>query len=223
MATQTIEIVRNAGYTETYNLATLPTSPGPKSVVFAMHDTVAVSRSPFTGLTQTQIWPGADYWEVQIALPPMPRSEAAPWIAFFMSLRGQANVFQIGDPGGVSPQGTPIGAPVVNGANPSTNNLPGATTLYTRGWQENAFRLLLPGDYLQIGYRLYTCLDTVNSDASGDASFTIWPSLREQPADGTTITFANTTGLFRLSDNARQWTNDYNRLLTMTLQATEAI
>jgi hypothetical protein len=200
----------------------MPGCPAPRTVTFTQHDAVASTRASFTNLTQTQIWPGADWWEVDITLPPMNRAEAAPWIAFLAQLQGQANVFQIGDPDGVTPLGTPLGDPVVNGTN-DTNNTPGTTMLYTRGWQASAFRLLMPGSYLQIGYRLYMCLDTVDSDTNGDASFTVWPSIREQPADGTAITLHNATGLFRLSANARQWSRDVDHLYSISFKATEAL
>jgi hypothetical protein len=222
MALTQITITRNTGYTQTFNLATMPTSPAPRTVMFTHHDAVASTRSAFTNLTQTQIWPGADWWEVDITLPPMNRTEAAPWIAFLGQLQGQANVFQIGDPGAISPLGTPLGAPLVNGTS-DTYNTPGTTTLYTRGWQASAFRLLLPGSYLQIGYRLYMCLDVVDSDSNGDASFTIWPSIREQPADGTAITLHSTTGLFRLQANSRKWSNDVMQLYAISFKATEAL
>lgn len=222
MAISQITITRNTGYTETFSLASLPSSPAPRSVKFAASDTVAITRSPFTQLTKTQTWPGADFWQVQVTLPPMLRADAANWIGFLMSLRGQANVFQIGDPDGTSPLGNPIGAPLVDGS-VNTNNTPASTTLYTKGWQANAFRLLLPGSYLQIGYRLYTCLDVVHSDSSGNASFGIWPSIREQPADGTAITLANTTGLFRLCTNTRQWNNDVFQRYSVNFTAVEAL
>lgn len=207
---------------QTFTLAALPPKPGPKSIVFSMHDAVATMRSQFTNLTQTLTWPGADYWEVEVTLPPMARCDAANWIAFLMSLRGQANVFQIGDLEGAKPLGMTEGVPLVDGT-VNTNNQPGQTTLYTRGWKTSGFRLLLPGSYLQIGYRLYTCLDVVDSDSNGNANFTIWPSIRETPADGTAISLANATGLFRLSDNARQWSYDVAQLYGISFKATEAL
>jgi hypothetical protein len=227
MALSEIAIVRNTGYNQTLNLATMPSCPEPRSVTFTANDTTATSRSVLTGITQTQIWPGADYWDIQVNLPPMKRNEAAAWIAFLMSLQGQANVFQIGDPDGKVPLGVAatgqIGAPQVNTSSPSTMNLPGTTTLSTMGWAASQFRLILPGTYLQIGYRLYVCLDVVDSDVDGNATFSIWPSLREQPANGTAIQLKNTTGLFRLASNARQWSNDVAQLYGISFKATEAI
>jgi hypothetical protein len=222
MSTSSISITRSTGYVEEFNLAPLPASPGPRSVQFNVSDSVAATRYPFTNITKTQTWPGADYWDIQVTMPPMARCDAANWIAFLMNLRGQANVFQIGDLEGAAPLGNPRGVPLVNGT-VDTNNLPTTTTLYTRGWEPSTFRLLLPGSYLQIGYRLHMCLDVVDSDAGGNASFSIWPSIREQPADGTPITLANTVGLFRLAMNTRQWSYDVAQLYGISFRATEVL
>jgi hypothetical protein len=222
MSTTSISITRSTGYVEDFNLVSLPSKPGPRSVQLTMNDAVAATRYPFTNVTRTQTWPGADSWDIQVTLPPMARCDAANWIAFLMNLRGQANVFQIGDLEGAAPLGEPVGAPLVDGTDDAVNTAT-STTLYTKGWEPSTFRLLLPGSYLQIGYRLHMVLDVVNSDGSGKASFSVWPSLREQPADGTPITLAHTTGLFRLAANTRQWNYDVVQLYGISFRATEVL
>jgi len=62
--------------------------------------------------------------------------------------------------------------------------------------------MLMTGDYLQIGYRLYRVLQNVYADAFGNASISLWPNLRDQPADGTAIVTRNCKGLFRLASNS---------------------
>lgn len=124
----------------------LPTHPAPKSIELAMNDTNAMSRSPFTGSTQVQAWPGADWWDAQIALPQMNASDAAVWSAYLAECRGILNVFVLSDPTYTGPKGTVKGAPVVSGVNNAM-----ATTLTTRGWTPNSFGLLKPGDYFQLG------------------------------------------------------------------------
>ena len=61
---------------------------------------------------------------------------------------------------------------------------------------------LLTGDYIQIGYRLYKVLDAAKVDGDGHATLSIWPPLRDQPADGTTIITRNCKGLFRFKNNS---------------------
>lgn len=187
-----------------YTLIALPAKPAPAAITVTLQDSVAIVESPYVPTqNQTQIWPAADRWSMQIELPPMARATAMPWIAFLGALQGMQNVFQVGDPLGRAPLGVAAGAPVV--AAGSGLNAVGAVSLSTRGWTANKYGQLLPGDYLQIGLRLHQVTAQVNSDASGNATIAIWPSLRETPADGTAIDLTNPVGVFRLSSNKRQW------------------
>jgi hypothetical protein len=203
-----------------YNSASIlafPTSPAPKSIELGMNDTVAMSRSPFTGQTQTQAWPGADMWDASIALPKLNADEAAVWSAFLAECRGMLNVFYLSDPAYTGPKGTVMGKPLVNGVQNAM-----ATSLNTKGWTPNSFRLLLPGDYIQVGNRLHRVLDQVNSDGSGYATISIWPSLREATTDGQAINLNKPKGLFRLAENRRSVLTDETRLSGVSLKAIEA-
>jgi hypothetical protein len=81
--------------------------------------------------------------------------------------------------------------------------------------------LLLPGDYLQVGYRLHRVLDIVNSDSSGNAVISVWPSLREVPAASAPIILNNPMGLFRLATNKRTWSTDATRLTRLSIPLME--
>lgn len=200
------------------SLVATPSSPGLRSVEFTMKDTVATVVSPFTGQVQAMQWPGADMWGGTFTLPPLTQSEAASWIAFLMELRGMANAFQMGDPLYTQPLGTPSGTPVVNNLLSGTNGNPAMSqTLTTSGWTPSTNGLLLPGDYIQIGYRLHRVLDQVNSDSSGNNTVEIWPSLREQPANDSTVVTSNTQGLFRLATNSRKVSFDITRLTSLSI------
>jgi len=204
----------------TYNSASIiafPTHPAPRQIELGMNDAVAISRSPFTGSTQVQAWAGSDFWDASIALPKMVGCDASVWAAFLAECRGMLNVFFLSDPAYKGAQGTASGTPLVNGA-----QSPMATSLNTKGWTPSSFRLLLPGDYLQVGNRLHRVLDVVNSDASGNASITIWPSLRDAVTDGQAINLNNPQGLFRLANNRRSLTADETLLSAVTLKAVEA-
>lgn len=206
----------------TYTLIALPSSPAPAAISVTMTDTVAVVESPFVpAQTQTQIWPAADRWTFQIELPKMPRAVAVNWIAFLASLQGMTNVFQIGDPLGRNPAGAASGAPVVAAA--SGVNAVGSVALATRGWSPNLYRQLLPGDYIQVGLRLYQVTAQVNADASGNATLAIWPSLRETPADATKVSLIKPVGVFRLSSNKRQWHASPAQLTEIGFTCTEVI
>lgn len=211
---QTITIGSN-----TYNLVALPASPGAAQIEIAMNDAVSVVASPFTRQTQTQQWPGGDWWEATVTLPPMTAKTAAAWRGFLAELRGRANVFQLSDPSAYPAQ-SGVGAPVA--ATSGGANAPMTQSLVTRGWPASAFRLLLPGQQFQIGYRLHTVCEVVNSDAGGNATLTIWPSLRETPADGTQIVLAKPAGLFRLAQNRRAVQASPMRGVQMSFECEEA-
>ena len=111
--------------------------------------------------------------------------------------------------------------PVVNNGG-GVNNLTGATNLVTAGWAVSKARILLPGCYLQIGYRLHMVLQTVSSDSGGNATINVWPSIREQPTDASAINFNAPKGLFRLADNARQVSVAVTRLGAIGVKCVEA-
>lgn len=198
------------------SLVALPASPGFRTLEFEFNESVAVSKSVFTGQVQTQRWPGADYLSGTFSLPPLTQAQADEWISALMLLRGPLNAFQIGDPLKKSPRGNPKGAPVVNGVVTATSN-----SITTRGWQASRIGVLQPGDYVQVGYRLYRSLVRVDTDASGDATFPVFPSVREDMADGVTIGLSKTKGLFRLVNNQNKWSTDYTRLSALSCQFVE--
>jgi hypothetical protein len=150
----------------------------------------------------------------------MTELQAGYWKAFMGAMRGRLNVFQVGDVNRPNPLGLAKGSPLVNGG-VSGGNAVSSYTLYTRNWTPSIYRQLLPGDYLQVGYRLHMAVAEVDSDSSGNAAISICPSLRETPADGTTIKLVNTQGIFRFTNNQRQWHTTVDRLSQFSLQARE--
>lgn len=69
-----------------------------------------MSASPFTGSQQIFEWP-AEWWEAEVSLPPMQRTNAARWNSFLLSLRGRSGTFYLGDSGARTPQGVLSGYP----------------------------------------------------------------------------------------------------------------
>jgi len=194
-----------------------PASPAaPATIDFTLQDIVASVDNPFTGAQQFQDWQ-TSFIEASVSMPPLTAKQAPAWIAFLMSLRGSLNVFQLGDPLRTAPQGSGAGSPAVNGANQT------GYSLLTKGWTASAAGVLLPGDWLQIGYRLYSNLAIVNADGSGGATLSIWPQLRESPADSDAIILNNTKGLFRLAANTRKFSEAANRTYGMQFEIREAL
>jgi hypothetical protein len=190
----------------TVTLVALPTCIAPKMVEPWIVDSVGSVAYPFSGQTQTQEWPGADKLGMMVTLPPLTLDQAAEFKAFLMQMRGIRNAVQLPDYKALTPRGV-IGAsvPLVDGT-VSSNNRAGSQLLVTKGWEPGKFRMLLPGDALQIGYRLHYNLEAVASDVNGNATLKIWPAHREKPADGTPLSFKRPLGLFRLGENRRGWT-----------------
>ena len=201
----------------TYNLVAMPGTPAPAAIEFEMSDTVSAVVNPFTQQQQTQYWGGGDMWRAKVTLPPMKHPQVAAWKAFLAQLSGVANVLQLGDPDATAPLGSGAGTPVTTG----TNNAM-ATSLTTSGWTASQSGVLEPGDYFQLGYRLYMVVGAaVNSDTNGDATISIWPSLREAPAPGVELTLVNAVGLFRLAKNQRGWQASPRRATTISFDVEE--
>jgi hypothetical protein len=209
---------------KTFTLITLPSYPCFSDIDFTLTDNVAVVESPYVpSQSQTQTWPGADAWAAQVQLPPLDRVTAAPWKSFLADCRGMMNVFQLGDHSAPLVQGDASqNIPLVDGT-VSTNNAYTSTTLFTKGWKPNQTRLLLPSDYLQVGYRLYmvTGQALINSDSNGNAQIPIFPSLRETPPDGTPLVLSHPVGLFRLAANKRDWHTAVTKFTTISFKAIE--
>lgn len=206
-----------------WQIVPMPTAPAPRQVDFSQNDTVGEVTSPFTFTGQHQYWAGGDYWKLNVSLPSMPKRQADKWIGWFGALRGKTNVFQFGPPEHRYPStyGT-INAlsPVIDGANNSTSIM-----IATRGWTPN-YEVLNPGDYIQIGYRLYLIVGPPDAgyvaDADGKCTLEIWPSLREALTDGVAITFVDPQGMFRLQDNERQYSAAAGKPYALSFKAVEA-
>ncbi len=166
---------------------------------------VASSESPFTLEKEIQVHQGQK-WHFLVSLPVMGRSEAEPWISFFLKLNGMQGTFLMSPPDAMEPQGVASGAPVVAGAGQTGQEL------LTSGWTPSMQGILKAGDYISIGSgalsRLHKVLSDVDSDAGGLATLDIWPRLREVPPDLAPITTSEPKGLFRLSSNEMPYAAD---------------
>jgi hypothetical protein len=196
---------------------TLPTSPGVKRVNLRQASAVAVSQNPYTLSAQIQKHAG-QMWGADISLPMMTRAQAEAWFCFLLKLNGQEGTFLLGDPTAKNPRGVGMGTPLVNGGSQT------GQTLNTKGWPISTTGLLLAGDFLSIGYRLYKALGDVSSDASGYATIDIWPRLRDIPADNQVISISDCKGLFRLADNGNPiFSASEDKLYDFSFSCVEAI
>jgi hypothetical protein len=181
------------------------TSPGvtaPSSIEWDPQEKVSESDGSFAYQSQVFDWQQS-MWAGQVSFPPMARYAADMWSAFILECRGQANAFMMGDPKAVLPKGPALGTPVVSGAGQT------GYSLVTRGWAPGVVSILLPGDFIQVGNRLYKILVPANTDANGNSTLTVWPNLRDLPADAVTVQTRACKGLFRLAKNTgNKWSTN---------------
>lgn len=204
---------------------TLPFSVRSASSIKITQATVSgAQESPFSKVENVQVGTGQK-WQADITLPPMRRDTGAPeWFAALVSLNGPEGTFYLGDTAFTAPRGVATGTPVVNGAGQSGYDLA------TRGWTASTANIMRAGDWLQVGTgisaRLYMVMIDAASDASGDATLTLWPKIRQSPsapADGASIVTSSPVGVFRLTA-AAPWQIDNRRLITgLTFSAIEAL
>lgn len=206
----------------TYPL-TLPVTTIVSSAVLRMRSVVAVTRSAFTGQEQVQTHQGR-LWEMLFIYPPMVRADAEQLIAFLAKLNGREGTFLAGDPNGATPRGTASsdpGTPLVVGSSQSGSDLD------IDGAPAGASGYLLAGDYISLGIgattHLHKILDDVNVDSGGTATLTIWPTIREDPVDGATVTVSNTLGHFRLTENVSEFSINVAQHYGIEFEAVEAI
>jgi len=170
------------------------TSPTPfktQQVTWKQVSVVSFAMSPFTGQRQVQKMQ-AQYWEFDMTLPPLLRTNAQAVAAFLLSLNGSEGTFYYGPVLDAIPLGIGTGTPLVNGANQAGQDLA------TNGWTPNTPGILKAGDWVQVGQYLHRNLVDVNSDATGHATLSLWPMIRPNIADNTTIITRNPVGIFYL-------------------------
>lgn len=170
-----------------WNIVTLPAYPPPARIEWRLGDIVAASRSQFSLEQEQPTAFNASRMRASLTYPTMQNSQALQFLAFLASLQGKSNIFLWGDPQNIAPQNSGASGGTVSGANQIGYELVTTSSSMT------------PGDWIQLGMRLYR----VQAVAGG--TLTIWPNLRESPADGIAVVINNTQGLWRLAANKRKY------------------
>jgi len=156
-----------------------------------------------------------------MSFPPMKPENAEQVATFLLKLNGMYGTFLMGDPINKTPRGVGTGTPLVKGAGQVGNEL------VTDGWTINTPNILKAGDWIQLGSgatsRLHKVLDNVNSDATGTATLTLFPSLRSSPADNAAIVTTDTVGVWRLSTNDIEYNIQTGQFYGITLACMEAL
>jgi hypothetical protein len=204
----------------TYPL-TFPTTVAPVRSEWGITRAIAQSQSPFTFTTQVHRFTGAK-WYANITLPPMNRTQANEYLAFYMQLNGQFGSFLLGDPDAKSVQGTISNTIAVNG-----EHAVGAYDIAVDNCDTSESQLFKKGDYVQFNSgatsKLHMIIADVASDSSGDATLTIEPPLSATLSNNATVTYASPKCVMRMTSNDLSWTADRLSLYGISFSCEEVL
>mgnify|MGYP003637126623 FL=1 len=182
---------------------------------------VAQSQSPFTYSTQVHKFTGSK-WYSTVTLPPMKRSQANEWLAFFMQLNGQFGTFTMGDPDAKAVQGTISNTVAVN-----ADFAVGAYDVTIDGADASESQLFKKGDYVQFNSgatsKLHMIIADVASNGSGVATLTIEPSLSAALSDNATVTYASPKCVMRMTNNELTWSANHISLYGVSFSCEEVL
>lgn len=194
-------------------LITMPSTPAFSASTWSIKRAVAQSRSPFSGHEQVYEYSMA-CWQATVTLPPMKRSQAGAWQAFFLKLRGRANTFLMGDPDGQEPMG------VAGTLSTSVNSYPIGSTAV----KFTTSRPRLAGEYFQFGSgatsQLHMFVDTL---PQGSYVVNIEPALKVAIPAVTAMVVENTKCVMRMDSNELGWDADHVSKYGFSFSCTEAL
>ena len=136
-------------------------------------------QSNLNGFTQFSELPGSR-WAASFTWTNRKGAEARQLTGQLASLNGRIGVFKIPIPDS-EPFGTALGAGVVNGASQT------GTELLTDGWDVSQTLLFAAGDWIEVDQQVFKITEDTSSDASGNATLKISPSIRRSPANNTPV------------------------------------
>ena len=204
----------------TYPL-TMPNNTGFVSSEFQLRRAVSVSESIFTGAQKTFEHSSA-LWSATLTLPPMNRTKAALWQAFFMKLHGRKGTFLLGDPDAKEPQGAVSGSVTVNGDHSIGDYQISLST--AQASQSGQFKA---GDYVQFGSgatsKLHLIVEDADSDVSGNTTITIEPALKAALSNADVVTYSEPKGVFRMTTNELGWSANKMNIYGLSISCVEVI
>jgi len=194
---------------------------GLKTSEFGLRRSVGISVSPYTGGQQVYKNQLA-LWYAVFSLPPMNRSTASIWQAFFAELNGRYGTFLAGDPDAKTILGNTSATILVNG-----DHSIGDTSIDLDGFELSTDNVFKKGDYIQFGSgassKLYMVVQDADSNASGQSTVTIEPPLKTALSDNDSVTYTDTVCVFRLDTNDITWNVNHTGVYTMSFSCTEAL
>lgn len=200
---------------------TMPTNRNFAKSEWKLKRAVAVTTSPFTYKSQAAKYTGSQ-WCASVSLPPMSRSEASEWQAFFSQLNGNFGTFLMGDPDGKSAQGS-----MNNTIKVRTAAAIGSYDVEIYDGDTSETGALKKGDYVQFGSsgtaRLHILVADVDVDGNGEATLQIEPALKTAVAVDDVVVYTNTVCVMRMQNSDLSWSADQISLYGISFACEEVI
>lgn len=190
----------------------------PSSSTWGLVSNTATFESPLTGAIQS-IDRGGERWRVTLAYENLSPDDKATMKAFLSRVNGQQHRVVMGDQSLVQ-RGeftSYFDILLVNGAGQTGNtvNLSGATPAVT-----DYFRA---GDMFSIDGQLKMIVDAVTSGPSGELAVNFVPRLRQEAANGFSVTTNNPRGIFILATDTVSWQNLPGNFANLSIELFEDI
>jgi len=180
------------------------------SLRFSAISAVARNISPFTFSSQSYNWTGT-MLSGDVECPPMNRADAEELIGFLiMAARG---TFYFRDYANGTQRGNMSGSPQLNGAHVAN------TTTLTVDMGSGSWAV---GDYIQLGTGSSSKLHKI-TQVNSATSYEIFPLLRTNYPDNTTIVYSNAVGVFRLGTTTCDWSIDTAKKYGLNFSIFESI
>jgi len=180
------------------------------SLRFSAISAVARNISPFTFSSQSYNWTGT-MLSGDVECPPMNRADAEELIGFLiMAARG---TFYFRDYANGTQRGNMSGSPQLNGAHVAN------TTTLTVDTGSGSWAV---GDYIQLGTDSTSKLHKITK-VNTALSYEIFPLLRTNYPDNTTIDYTDAVGVFRLGTTTCDWSIDTAKKYGLNFSIFEAI
>jgi len=184
-----------------------PTTPTPSSIKITSESPAFVSVAQ--NLRRQTRSVGAQRWDIELAYPPMTRSDFAPLWAFIVSKKGRYSSFTFVPPEFGNTSGSATGTLLANGAASI-----GATTITSDGLTGT----LKAGDFIKFSGHDKVYMLT----ADGSTSLSIEPALLSAVADNEAITYNSVPFTMALDDNTQAMTMDTAGFVGFKVKLTEA-
>ena len=168
-------------------IITMPSTPNFVRSNFSLFRAIGQTASPFTGKQLTQEF-DAVFWQAEVTLPPLNRTQAVEWQSFLMQLKGTTNHFKFADPDALTNTGTFSTTHLIAENRVSNTNVSlEVTNTNTIEANANIFGSALVGDFIHV-------TGMANEENNGTHKITAVTSATVVVVDSTLTNVSSTSG-----------------------------